>query len=203
MSRARTAVQILLAATLMCAAVTPNLARHNPAQRIDRSAIGWRLADFVLHDQRGRPFTNDSLRGRWTFVLFGGPQCGQLCDQALCTLNGMRERIAKTEAVKTTQVVLIGLDSTRDAPEWLQTQPSCVAPEFIIASGPGEARTHLADDVDFSIPGAAQAQAAYAGADSQLLLILIGPDATVRAKFLPPFDVLLLTAQYLKTRYHP
>jgi len=35
----------------------------------------------------------------------------------------------------------------------------------------------------------------YAGS-----LVLIGPDGVVRVEFLPPFDPLLLTAEYLKTR---
>jgi hypothetical protein len=31
-------------------------------------------------------------------------------------------------------------------------------------------------------------------------LVLIGPDRVVRMEVLPPFDPLLLTAEYLKTR---
>ena len=39
-----------------------------------------------------------------------------------------------------------------------------------------------------------------AGANRTGSLVLVGPDGTVRAQFLPPFDVELLTAEYLKTR---
>jgi hypothetical protein len=30
--------------------------------------------------------------------------------------------------------------------------------------------------------------------------VLVGPDGAVRAEYLPPYDALLITADYLKTR---
>lgn len=46
-------------------------------------------------------------------------------------------------------------------------------------------RRHLMDELDVSEPGA---------------LLLIGPDAVLRTDLLPPYDPLLLSSKYMRTR---
>jgi len=179
----------------LCAAMLVTslaLAGHNPVQRVNRSAAGWPVGDFALTDDRGQPFTQDRLRGRWTFVVLGDTQCAEPCAAPLAALAGMRRRIAGTEALKTTQVVFVSLDPRRDTPRRLREYVAPFDSSFVGATGPNATLASLADDL--GLHGEARAL--------QGALVLLGPDGVVRAQYLPPFDVPLLTADYLKTRAH-
>jgi len=177
----------------LCAAMlatSPALAGHNPVQPVNRSVAGWPVGDFALTDDRGQPFTQDRLRRRWTFVVLGDTQCAEPCAAPLAALAGMRRRIAGTEALKTTQVVFVSLDPQRDTGQRLRGYVARFDGSFVGATGAKATLASLADDL--GLRGEAPAQH---GA-----LVLVGPDGAVRAQYLPPFDVRLLTADYLKTR---
>ena len=177
----------------LCAAILVTsvaLAGHNPVQTVNRSAAGWPVGDFALTDDRGRPFTQDRLRGRWTFVVLGDTQCAEPCAAPLAALAGMRRRIAGTEALKATQVVFVSLDPQRDTPQRLREYVAPFDSSFVGATGPNAILASLSDDL--GLHGEAPAL--------QGALVLLGPDGVVRAQYLPPFDVPLLTADYLKTR---
>lgn len=179
----------------LCAAMLVTslaLAKHNPVQTANRSAAGWPVGDFALTDDRGRPFTQDRLRGRWTFVLLGDTRCAEPCTAPLAALAGMRRRIAGTEALKTTQVVFVSLDPQRDTPRRLREYVAPFDSSFVGTTGPNAALASLADDLGLH----GEAPALHGS------LVLVGPDGVVRAQYLLPFDVRLLTADYLKTRVH-
>src|SRR6266545_2510015 len=164
-------------ALLVLALAAPAAADHTESQRVNRDLEGWMVGDFSLIDHNGRAFTQARLSGQWTFVLFGDTRCSERCTSALAALAGMCRRIARTEAVKTTQV--------------LRRYLAPFDERFIGARGSRETLARLVEDL---IPPGTRAAG---GAGS---LVLIGPDRDVRGEFLPPYDVLLLTAQFLKTR---
>ena len=187
---ARSALAIALALAAVPAA-GPAFAHHNPVQHTDLSARGWPVEDFSLVDQHGKTLTRQLLQGRWTFVLLGDTHSGP-CTQALDALNGLYQRIAPTEALKTTQVLFVSLDPQRDTPARLQSYLAPFDARFLGGTAAPDALDRLADDM---LGGSTTA-----GADRAGSLVLVGPDGIVRAQFLPPFDVELLTAEYLKTR---
>jgi protein SCO1/2 len=181
------------------AAITPALAHHNEAQRVNRVTEGWPTDAFSLLDHHSKEFTQDRLRGRWTFVLLGDTHCAEPCVAALSALAGMCRRIAPTEALRTTQVLFISLDPERDTPTRLQKYLATFDERFIGATGSKQTLRRLVDDLN--APTAAQAELVSSGNSGYSgSLLLIGPDGVVRAEFLPPFDMLRLTAEYLKTR---
>ena len=172
----------------------PALARHGTQQAVNHDLDGWAVAPFTLTDQHGRAFTEAQLRGRWTFVLFGDTSdCTTRCDAALATLAALCQRIERADAMKTTQVVFISLDPKRDTSVRLRQYLSAYDTRFIGATGAPEALRQLADDMRAGTDGAAQ--------HNHGSLLLIGPDATIRAEYPPPLDVLRLTASYLRTRH--
>ena len=191
----------LLVAVLALGAMLHASARHGPSQAVDGAGAGWPLDRFTLTDQDGKPFTEQRLEGRWTFVLLGDTRCGEPCAAALAALRGMCERIARTEAVSTTQVLFVSLDPDRDAPERLREYMAPYDEHFVAASASKQILESFVDEL-----GAADSLAAHRGAppvDDHRYpgsLFLVGPDGVVRGEFLPPFDVKLLTARYLKTR---
>jgi protein SCO1/2 len=164
---------------------TAGIAHHGAAQGVSREAAGWPVGGFALLDQDGLPFTERRLAGRWTFVLFGDTRCGTRCDAPLGALAAMYRRIARADAIRTTQVLFVSLDPERDTPEVLRRHVAAFDARFIAATGPKAALHRLMDELDATGPG---------------VLVLIGPDSVVRSELLPPYDPLLLTSEYIRTR---
>ena len=186
----------LLAAGL----ILPAQANHGESQRVNLALQGWPVDSFTLVDQYGKAFTQARLQGQWTFLLFGDTHCAQPCTAALSALVAMNQRIARAEAIKTTQVLFVSLDPERDTPEILRRYLASFDERFIGVSGSWQTLKRLTEDLGVSLrnpvqPASRVDNTSYAGS-----LLLIGPDGVVRAELLPPFDALLLTAEYLKTR---
>src|SRR5882757_8309276 len=176
------------------------LAHDGESQQVNLASQGWPVDSFTLVDQYGNAFTQERLQGQWTFVLFGDTHCARPCTAALSALVAMDQRIARAKAVSTTQVLFVSLDPGLDTPEILRWYLASFDKRFIGVSGSSQALKGLAEDLgvfvpDPSKPASRVDNASYAGS-----LVLIGPDGVVRAELLPPFDPLLLTAEYLKTR---
>ena len=172
-------------AVFAAATLAPAFAHHGRTQGINREAAGWPVASFALVDHEGQPFTELRLKGRWTFVLFGDTRCGARCDAPLAALAAMNQRIASTDAIRTTQVLFVSLDPERDTPELLRRHVASFDARFVGLTGPQASLQRLMDELDVSGHGA---------------LVLIGPDAVLRSELLPPYDPLLLTAEYLRAR---
>jgi len=183
----------LATAALTAMLAAPALTAHAEPQRVDRALEGWMVGDFNLVDQQGNAFTQEHLKDRWTFLLLGDTRCTEPCLAALSALAGMRQRIARTEVVKITQVLFVSLDPQRDSPERLRRYLAPFDPQFIGASGSREDLARLSEDL--TPPEAQPGARTSAGS-----LWLVGPDRYVRGEFLPPYDALQLTARFLKTR---
>lgn len=183
----RVACLAWLGCTLGLGYATPALADRLP-QQVNLEAAGWPLGDFALTDHRGAPFTQENLRGRWTLLLLEDSRCGAPCEAALSALAGLYRRIHATQAIQTMQVVLVLPDSHGYPPERLGPYLARFDPRFIGAYGSRATLRGLADDLGV---------ARRSGAGS---IWVIGPDGILRSELLPPFDVLLLTAEFMKTR---
>jgi protein SCO1 len=183
---------------LGCVFAGPVAAHPEKTQAANLDAKGWPVDAFALTDQHGRPFTQSRLQGQWTFVLLGDTQCGPPCAAALSALAGLARRIAPARAAATTQVLFVSMDPQRDTAQRLQAYLAAYPPGFIAATGSPATLQHLAEDLGLAggaLRGEAGTRPGYPGS-----LVLVGPDGLVRAEYLPPFDVPLLTATYLKTR---
>jgi protein SCO1 len=191
----RNACLAWLCFTLGFAAMTPVLADPARLQQVDHSA-GWPLGPFTLVDHRDSDFTQANLQGRWTFLLLGDTRCGEPCVAALSALDGLYRRIGRTQAIKTTQVVFVSWDSDGDTPARLARYLEPYDPRFIGVTGASPTLDKLADDLGVPLSPTESADArGHLGS-----IWLIGPDGVIRVRFLPPYDVPLLTAEYLKTR---
>lgn len=189
-----------LAASLFAVGlVLPALASHDVRQAVDHELAGWAVAPFALTDQNGREFTQEHLRERWTFVLFGDTTaCPQRCGAALGALAGLSRRLAPANALKTTQVLFVSLDPQRDTPARLRAYLAAFDPRFVGVTGAPASVQRLADDLgadDAAAPSGNRGAPRYRGS-----LILIGPDAILRGEYLPPLDAARLTASYLRMR---
>ena len=181
----RRIISVLAVVLFAATALLPAFANHGGAQSVNRESAGWPVRSFALVDHEEQPFTELRLAGRWTFVLFGDTGCGARCDAPLAALAAKNRRIARTDAIRTTQVLFVSLDPERDTPELLRRHVALFDARFVAATGPRGSLRRLMDELDVSGRGA---------------LVLIGPDAVLRSELLPPYDPLLLTAEYLRAR---
>jgi cytochrome oxidase Cu insertion factor (SCO1/SenC/PrrC family) len=94
---------------------------------------GWPVDEFALIDQHGKPFTQKQLLGRWTFILLGDAECGEPCATALGALTGLRQRIAASQKVKTTQVLFVSV--SQESPAQLRAYLAPYDAHFIGAQG--------------------------------------------------------------------
>lgn len=181
----------------------PALAHDVVVQGVSKTVSGWPIAAFTLTDLQGKPFTQDNLQGRWTFVLFGDTQCGRECTDALAALDGLYKRIAGADALKATQVVFIALDPQRDTPARIREYLRPFDARFIGSTGPPATLARLADDMGLA-DDAAAASASSPDHDHdrehRRSLLLIGPDSVVRVRYVAPYDVLRLTSHFMRTR---
>ena len=181
--------------------ITPVHADHARLQQVNRAFEAWPVGDYALTDQYGKTFTTRRVQGRWTFILLGDTHCAERCKAPLSALAGMYQRIGGTKAITTTQVLFVSFDPQGDTPALLQKYLAPFDSRFIGATAPWQTLKRLADDLSMSARLPESPEMVSAGSKSYHgSLLLMGPDGTVRGEFLPPFDVLLLTAEYLKTR---
>jgi protein SCO1/2 len=176
-------------AFLLCALAVPAGAQAHddpPPQRVSRELGGWPIDPFALVDHNGRKFTQQALRGQWTFMMLGDTRCAAPCAEALRALAGLAKRIEQSDAILNTRVVFVSLDPERDTPARLSSFLAPYDRYFTAATGPRKTLERLADDL-----GAAAARGS---------VVLVGPDGALRAEYHPPFEVKRLTADYLKTR---
>jgi protein SCO1 len=163
-------------------------AHHDSQQHVDRSFDQWPIEAFVLVDQHGEKFTHERLRGRWTFVLVGDTRCAKPCAEGLAALQGLSQRIRRSDAILTTQVLFVSLDPRRDTPAALRKYLAPYDRHWIGATGPASALEKLLDDLNL-------AGRSHGGA-----LALVGPQGFLHAIYAAPYDVPRLTADFLKSR---
>ena len=184
----------LLCGVCACVLACASAAAHHEkpsALNFDRSSDGWPVPDFTLIDQHGDALTRHRLLGQWTFVLFGDTQCAAPCTNGLSTLSALRARIARAQVVHSTQLLFVSLDPVRDNPARLKAYMAPYDSELVAATGSAQMLAAVADEFGVRT----RDSAGYSGA-----LVLVGPEGHVRAVYLPPYDVRLLTADYLLKR---
>lgn len=168
-------------------------AHHAPSHPRREDLVGWPMPPFALLDHHGRPFTQERLRLRWTFLLFGATNDGAACDDALAALAALHVQLAPTQMLGNTQVVFVSLAPARDSPGRLREYLSFFDARFVGATGTAQALGPLLHDLGLDSANGKRPHGSGT-------LLLVGPDAVVRAEFLPPFEVPRLVAAYVRTR---
>lgn len=73
------------------------------------------IPHFNFTDQNNHVFTEENLKGRWTFMFFGFTNCGYVCPTTLTELNKMYKILQKKSAQNILpQIVFVSVDPERD-----------------------------------------------------------------------------------------
>jgi protein SCO1/2 len=97
------------------------------------------IADFVLVDQDGAPFSMERLQGKWSLLFFGFTHCPDICPSTLYDLQQVNQALRPgDERQAAYQVVFVSVDPERDSPERLKEYTAYFDPDFLAASGEPE-----------------------------------------------------------------
>ena len=151
---------------------------------------------FTLDDHDGKPFTAESLKGRWTLILAGFTQCPDVCPFTLANLEqvvaelGLRLRPDRLPAV-----VFLAVDPDRDRAN-LRDYVVAFHPDFIGVTGKIDQIERALKGIDaVATRGKPDARGNYQVSHSAAVAV-IDPQGRLAAKISPPFDP-ARTAQFL------
>tara|TARA_B100000900_G_scaffold333828_1_gene295004 strand:- start:572 stop:1195 length:624 start_codon:yes stop_codon:yes gene_type:complete len=91
------------------------------------------IADFSLLGQQGYTFSNEALKGKWSFLFFGFTHCPDVCPTSMAAM-GRAERGLYTDqemADEGFQGVLVSVDPRRDTPPKLAAYAQAFSPRFL------------------------------------------------------------------------
>tara|TARA_R110000868_G_scaffold69261_1_gene204181 strand:- start:57549 stop:58205 length:657 start_codon:yes stop_codon:yes gene_type:complete len=89
---------------------------------------------FTLTDENGKPYTNQQLKGHWTFVYFGYTSCPDICPTTLAVLNQMYGKLLQTKTANP-DVLFVSVDPHRDSPKHLKEYIKYFNGKFMAATG--------------------------------------------------------------------
>jgi protein SCO1 len=149
------------------------------------------LPEFSLTDHRGRPFDAERLRGRTSLLFFGFTHCPDICPATLTQLAAARRQLAAESGnagAELPQIVLVSVDPERDTPESLQAYVEYFGEGITGVTGSaGEIRA-LSEPLGVYFEKNPLEGGDYTVNHSTAVLV-IGPDATLRALFSAPHEV--------------
>lgn len=162
----------------------------------------WPLEPFTLLDHQGKEFTQEYLKGKWTFVVFGESRCTDSCVASLTALAQMYATLAKTDKVADSQVLLVAVDPHNDTLQRLADHLSHYDDRFIGVTGSSDALEDFANEmgISYTISPPPQAGREYEVEYSDSSVSLVDPELRLQAYFPAPHHPATLTADYLKLR---
>lgn len=93
-----------------------------------------KLPSFSLIDMNGKPFTQESLKSRWSFLFFGYSSCPNICPSILGSLQQISQRLQGNPHL---QFLYITINPEVDTPERLKSylQEKFPDPKFLGVTG--------------------------------------------------------------------
>ena len=146
------------------------------------------LPAFALSDHKGRPFTAESYKGRWSLTAIGFTSCPDVCPFVLSNIvEVVNQMTLRVRPDKLPQVVFVGVDPGRDAPV-MADYVAHFDPKFIGVTGSHEELAKLVKGIDgFYRIGKPKPDGDY-DVQHSASVIVTGPDGRVHAKLSPPLD---------------
>ena len=141
---------------------------------------------FELVDQQNKPFTEERLKGAWTFLFFGYTHCPDVCPTTLTELDNAASRLDEFQTPqRKIQYVFISVDPQRDTPELLRDYVSYFGAKFLAATGKEQDLEQLAKPLGIQFARGIGTETEYLVNHSSAML-LIDPQARYYAKFRAP-----------------
>ncbi|MDH3440147.1 MAG: SCO family protein, partial [Gammaproteobacteria bacterium] len=145
------------------------------------------LPAFSWRDQRGDPFTRESLTGGWHLVFFGFTNCPDICPATLQQLAIARNRVLE-DGGDFPRIVLVSVDPERDTPAILKDYVASFGDDVIGVTGDRQELIALTKPLGIYFEKSGQSDSDYSVDHSSVVLLIDGA-AEWRALFSAPHDV--------------
>ena len=159
---------------------------------------GKPLKDFDLQDHNEQPFNLDRFKGKWTFMFFGYTNCPDVCPLGMKIMDGVWKKLPG-ELLTKSQMVFVSVDPDRDKPSQLKSYVEYFHPDFIGVTGKSNQIDILTREIGilygFEDPEAGSKDYIV---NHSAQIILIDPDARLRAVFSPPHEADKIAATFQK-----
>lgn len=168
------------------------LSKKAPAEFALHYQQAREIKSFQLTDQLGESFTNESLKGQWSWVFFGYTSCPDVCPTTLQEMNFIYDELKAV--ANNNQVLLVSVDPQRDTQEKLASYIGYFNPEFKALRGDHGALFPFARNLGlmYAITEPEEAMKDNHGqsvenylVDHSASLVLINPAGNVEAIFKP------------------
>ncbi len=161
------------------------------------------VVNFTLTDQTGRPFTRQDFKGHWTFLYFGYTYCPDVCPLTLARLNTVDQRLVQQGLDRDIAYIMISVDPRRDTPERLGQYTAFFNKKFQGVTGTPEELDKLVKQCGIYYKLQDQEDKQNYVVDHSSVLVLIDPDARLRAIFTQPDQPDTVVADFgkIRTRY--
>ena len=156
------------------------------------------LPEFSLEDHRGRAFTNESLRGQWSFVFFGYTHCPDVCPTTLTLLNQVDQALKKETDIELPKTIFISVDPGRDTVTQLAEYIPYFNSEFTGVTGSLENLQVLTKSLGIAFGKEGDTESEDYEVFHSSRIMLIDPEARLKALFSSPHDVKIIVEDYIK-----
>lgn len=147
------------------------------------------LQPFSLKDQRGEPFTNQTLQGRWTFLNFGYTHCPDICPTTLAMLTAMEKQLLASGNAAEYQIAFISIDPERDTQQQLAEYIDFFNPAYLGVRGDESELQRLTRPLGIMYAKVATENSAMGYVmDHSASIILVDPQGRYYALFGSPHD---------------
>jgi protein SCO1/2 len=155
------------------------------------------LQPFALVDHTGKAFTNEALKGHWSFVFFGYTHCPDVCPTTLSTLNSVATRLR--DQAEPVSYIFISVDPERDTPDKMGRFVSYFNADFIGVTGSTGAISELTRQLGVIAARVEnEADAENYLVDHTASILLIDPDGHFHALFSPPLKVADIVTDFIR-----
>ena len=160
------------------------------------------LPDFLLEDHNGKAFTNEDLRGQWSFVFFGYTHCPDVCPTTLASLNQVDKLLKNVKGIVLPKTIFISVDPERDTMEQLAEYVPYFNPEFIGVRGSIKQLQALTAPLGIAFGQEGNEEGDVESDDYEVFhssrILLIDPEARLKALLSSPHDVNQIASDYIK-----
>ena len=154
------------------------------------------LGSFSLTDADGKAYTEDRLRGRWTFLFFGFTHCPDVCPGTLAVLKQVTGRLQDHPAFREQgQVLFVSVDPARDTPAVLGPYVRYFDPGFQAATAAEDALSGLTRQLGVifaKVPGTGEDYAM----DHSASIFIVDPQLRVLSAIGLPHDAARIAERF-------
>lgn len=160
------------------------------------------LPDFTLIDHHKIAFTQESLKGKWTFVFFGYTHCPDVCPVTLAEMDKLIELLPpRPPMIDVLQFVFVSVDPDRDTPDHLADYVRYFNSALVGVTGEKSELRKLTKKLKIKFSLETGTDKEYSVNHSSALLLL-DPQARYHARFPAPHYVDKIYSQFKQIIEH-